>query len=264
VSSFHTQKLDTGTYFGLAIFQSLLMPESIMQRVRQRVLAIEPGELLTYADLVTESAQFGAVAAALSRLSREGQVVRYAKGQYYRPQTSRFDPLPPSEGAVLRTLTTEKGIVSAYPTGAALYNRLGLTTQVPAIIKVTSPKPRRIGLKWVDFVVRPSPEQASDVPLLQWLEVLRNLRRIPDARPAKVLDRVQQYVKNLAPAERGRLVELATTLAPPRARAVLGALLELQGDKHGAGSLRATLNPLTTYWLGLTAALPNAPQWNIR
>lgn len=56
------------------------MPDSIMQRVRQQVLAVEPGTLLTYADLVSEPSQFGAVAAALSRLSRKGLVVRYAKG----------------------------------------------------------------------------------------------------------------------------------------------------------------------------------------
>lgn len=134
-----------------------------------------------------------------------------------------------------------------------------------ATIKVPSPKLRRTRLKWVAFVVRPAPEQASDVPLLQWLEVLRDLRRIPDARPDIVLARLQRHVKSLAPAARCRLVELATSQAPPRARAVLGALLELQGDKQGGVSLRATLNPLTTYRLGLsTAALPNALQWNIR
>ncbi|MBD2769359.1 hypothetical protein IC235_15835 [Hymenobacter sp. BT664] len=202
------------------------MPESIMQRVRQQVLAVEPGRLLTYADLVTEPSQFGAVAAALSRLSRDGLVVRYAKGQYYRPQSSRFGQLPPSEGAILRILTTtEEGIVSAYLTGAALYNQLGLTTQVPATIKVTTPKPRRTRPKRVAFVVRPVPEDASDVPLLQWLEVLRDLRRIPDARPDKVLARVQRFVEALASTERRRLVELASRQAPrPRStRRAVGA-----------------------------------------
>ncbi|WP_019949227.1 hypothetical protein [Hymenobacter aerophilus] len=71
------------------------MPQSIMQRVRRQVEAFAPGELLTYADLVTEPTEFGAVAAALSRLSRQGLLVRFAKGQYYRPQTNRFGPLQP-------------------------------------------------------------------------------------------------------------------------------------------------------------------------
>ncbi|GAA4363832.1 DUF6088 family protein [Hymenobacter saemangeumensis] len=241
------------------------MTGSIMQRVRQQVQAFEPGELLTYADLSTDPATFGAVAAALSRLSREGVLKRYARGQYYRPKTSRFGALQPSEAAVLRTLTAGEGTVSAYPVGTALYNQLGLTTQVPAEVVVASPRLRRTRLPRVAFVVRPAPERASDVPLLQWLEVLRDLRRIPDARPDEVLARVQRFIKGLSPARRRRLVELALRQAPPRARAVLGAVLEQQADKKGAAQLRATLNLLTTYHLGLSAtALPNCAAWNIQ
>ncbi|GAC1602717.1 MAG: DUF6088 family protein [Hymenobacter sp.] len=241
------------------------MANSTMQRVRQQVQAFPAGELLAYANLVTEPAQFGAVAAALSRLSREGLLVRFAKGQYYRPQTSRFGALQPSEGAVLRTLTAPEGKVAAYPAGVALYNQLGLTTQVPAQVKVTTPKPRRTKSKRVAFLLRPAPERASDVPLLQWLEVLRDLHRIPDTRPDKVLARVQREINSLPPAARRRLTQLAACQAPPRARAVLGALLELQTDKKGAATLRATLNPLTTYRLGLSAAaLPNRAAWNIQ
>ncbi|SMB81077.1 conserved hypothetical protein [Hymenobacter roseosalivarius DSM 11622] len=241
------------------------MSKSIMQRVRQQVEAFAPGELLTYADLVTEPSQFGAVAAALSRLSREGLLVRFAKGQYYRPQISRFGPLQPSEGAILRTLTSAGGEPRAYPVGVSLYNQLGLTTQMPAEMMVTTPKPRRTSPRRVAFVVRPAPERASDVPLLQWLEVLRDLRHIPDTSPDKVLARVQHEITRLAPAARRRLTELAATQAPPRARAVLGALLERQADPKGAATLRATLHPLTTYRLGLSAgALPNRAAWNIQ
>ena len=112
--------------------------------------------------------------------------------------------------------------------------------------------------------MRPAPERASDVPLLQWLEVLRELRRIPDARPDEVLPGCSAKSKaspRRAPPPDGA----GRRQAPPRARAVLGALLELQADKKGAASLRATLNPLTTYRLGLSAeALPNALEWNIQ
>jgi hypothetical protein len=241
------------------------MVDSIMQRVRQQVQAFEPGELLTYADLATDPSCFGAVAAALSRLSRQGVLKRYAKGQYYRPQTSRFGTLQPSEGSVVRQLTKPAGTLAAYPAGVSLYNQLGLTTQVSAELVVTTPKQRRARPRRVAFVVRPAPERASDVPLLQWLEVLRDLRRIPDTSPDKVLARVQREVKRLSAAARRRLTELAARQAPPRARALLGALLELQADKKGAAELRATLNSLTAYRLGLSAAaLPNRAAWNIQ
>lgn len=166
------------------------MSKSIMQRIRQQIEAFPMGELLTYANLVTEPAEFGAVAAALSRLSRQGVLKRYAKGQYYRPQTSRFGTLQPSEAIVLRSLTLSGGEAMAYPVGVSLYNQFGLTTQVPAKTVVAIPRLRRHRSPRLSFVVRPAPERASDVPLLQWLEGLRDLRRIPDARPDQVLTRV--------------------------------------------------------------------------
>ncbi|QKG55019.1 hypothetical protein [Hymenobacter sp. BRD67] len=67
----------------------------------------------------------------------------------------------------------------------------------------------------MSFVMRPAPEQASDVPLLQWLEVLRDLRHIPDTSPDQVLARVQREIKGLAPTARRRLTELAARQAPP-------------------------------------------------
>lgn len=236
-----------------------------MQRVRQQVQAFGPGELLTYADLTTDPSCFGAVAAALSLLSRQGVLKRYATGQYYRPQASRFGALPPSEGSVVRGLTRTAGALRAYAVGVSLHHQLGLTTQVPAKMVVTTPKPRRPRPRRVAFVVRPAPEQASDIPLLQWLEVLRDLCRIPDTSPDKVLARVQREVKSLSPTARRRLTELAAHQVPPRARAVLGALLAGGGDTESAAQLRATLNVLTTYRLGLSAAaLPNRAAWNIQ
>ncbi len=165
----------------------------------------------------------------------------------------------------MRTLTAAGGAPLAYRAGVSLYNQLGLTTQVPAEMTVTTPRPRRTPPRRVGFVVRPAPERASDVPLLQWLEVLRDMRRIPDTSSDEVLARVQREITRLSPAARRRLTELAAAQGPPRARAVLGALLERLTDCKGAATLRATLNPLTTYRLGLSAgALPNRVSWNIQ
>ena len=128
-------------------------------------------------------------------------------------------------------------------------------------MKVTTLQPRRTRLARVVFVVRPAPEHASDVPLLQWLEVLCNLRRMPG--PTTCWPRCSTSSK--ACPQPCVAAWLNWPAAQPRARAVLGAVLELQGDQQEAARLRATLNPLTAYRLGLrAAALPNAPQWNIQ
>jgi hypothetical protein len=113
--------------------------------------------------------------------------------------------------------------------------------------------------------IRPALERVSDVPLLQWLEVLRDVRRIPATSPDHVVTRVAQELRLLAPADRRRLIELACQQTPPRGRALLGALLENIPNKKGAAALRQTLNPLTTYRIGVSAmVLPNRTAWHIR
>lgn len=234
------------------------------QRIRAKLDQLPPGQPVGYADFVREPAEFGAVAAALSRLSRAGELVRLAKGRYYRPAAGRFGPVPPSQAAVVAAVGAAPGQPAAYPTGLAVYNALGLTTQVPAMLTVATTRPRRRLPARLRAVVRPAPERASDVPLLQWLDVLADVRRIPDATPDRIVARVAEELRRLPAVARRRLTALAVRQAPPRARALLGALLENLPDAAGAAKLRATLNPLTTYCLGLSAdALPDKAKWRI-
>jgi hypothetical protein len=236
-----------------------------MQRVKAQLDQLPPGALVRYADFVQDPSQFAAVAAALSRLSKSGEITRFAKGQYYRPHLSRFGMVPPSDQAVLAVVGATTGQLVPYATGISVYNRLGLTTQVPAVVTLASTRRRRNLPRRLRTVVRPALEQVSDVPLLQWLEVLRDVRRIPDASPDRVVMRVAKELRLLAPTARRRLTELACWQAPPRARALLGALLENLPDSRGASRLRQTLNALTTYRLGISAqTLPNRDAWHIR
>lgn len=235
------------------------------QRIRAKLDQLPPGQPVGYADFVRDPAEFGAVAAALSRLSKSGELTRLAKGRYYRPARGRFGPVTPTQAAVVAAVGAAPGQPPAYPTGLAVYNALGLTTQVPATLTLATTRPRRRLPARLRAVVRPAPELASDVPLLQWLEVLRDVRRIPDTTPGRVVVRVADYLRQLPAPARRRLTALAVRQSPPRVRALLGALLETLPDAAGAAGLRATLNPLTTYRLGLSAAaLPNRAVWNIR
>lgn len=236
-----------------------------MQQVKARLGQFPPGALVGYADFVQAPTQFAAVAAALSRLSKAGEITRFAKGRYYRPLLTRFGAVPPSDQAVLAAVGAAAGQLAPYATGLSVYNRLGLTTQVPAVVTFAAPRRRRYLPRRLRTVVRPALAQASDVPLLQWLEVLRDVRRIPDTSPDRVVARVAKELRLLAPPARRRLTELACQQAPPRARALLGALLENLPHPKGAATLRRTLNPLTKYRLGISAqVLPNRAAWHIQ
>ena len=239
-------------------------PTSVMKKVRKQVNELVPGQLITYADLSLGSDQFAAVAAALSRLYKQGILQRFSRGTYFRPKETRFGNLQPSQADVIATLTTKRGRPAGYASGASVYNQLGFTTQVPGEIVIATPRPRRRLPERVRFVLGQTPKRPGDVPLLQLLDVLRDIKRISDTRPDQVVERLRLQLGKLDERARQRLTWLARKAAP-RARALLGALLELEGDKRNADRLRKTLNQVTSYRLGISAqALPNRQSWHIR
>jgi hypothetical protein len=73
------------------------MPAST-QRIRAKLNLSPAGQPVGYVDFVREPAEFGTVAAALSRLSKRGELKFLAKGLHYRPVTGRFGPAPTCAG----------------------------------------------------------------------------------------------------------------------------------------------------------------------
>ena len=87
-----------------------------------------------------------AVDQTLTRLTREGKLLRIARGAYVMPVVSRFGDRPPSTTAVVEGIESACGEV-VVANGAAEANALGLTTQVPTReIFLTSGLPRMLHL----------------------------------------------------------------------------------------------------------------------
>lgn len=237
-----------------------------MQQVRTRIEQAQPGQLLTYADFQVKGSQLEALAAALSRLARQGVVNRLAKGRYYKPKETVFGSVNPSEKEIIKSLSTSKGHVKGYESGLGLYNQLGLTTQVPREVTLMTRKQRRvakIGKTTIRFVQSPVNFKEADIDKLQVLDALRGFKRIPDRNSAKTLHILLEFTKRLAEQDSARLTELALAYNPAT-RAFLGALLEQLGYAREADRLRRSLNPLTKYKLGIDDhLLPNRKDWNI-
>jgi hypothetical protein len=71
-----------------------------------------------------------AIDQVLSRLAREGKLLRVGRGAYSSPVQGRFGIRPPSTESVMEALETSSGEL-VVPSGASEANALGLTTQVP-------------------------------------------------------------------------------------------------------------------------------------
>jgi predicted transcriptional regulator of viral defense system len=234
-----------------------------LQRLQQT-----PGQVIRVAELEALGLTPLAVASALNRLTKTDQVQRVAKGRYRVVPMSRFGPVPASEQQLLTAVLQRDATGRLeYPTGAVAFNRLGLTTQVPRVIEIATPwpkPPRQIGTLRLRYVRNMGAADGQEVELRQLLDALRRIKRVPATTPTKVVGLLCARIRALSAAEKAQLVQLALTYNPGT-RALLGALLEQLGEKQLSHRLHETLNPLTSYRLGLSAtALPNLDHWRIR
>ena len=204
-----------------------------------------------------------AVAKTLSRLVKEGVVARVRKGVYYRPKTTRFGTTKPDLTRVFTDALDRKGI-EWIPSGLSVWNSLGLTTQVPAIatfavdrrVDVADPSGRS-RLRRVASIHSVSIEERAA------LDALRDLRLVPDTTPVETIRRLIDLCRE------GRLLfarmKRVALHEPPRVRALLGLIgTELGEDKAALAKLRASLNPTTTFKLGLASSFAAATSWGIR
>ena len=243
---------------------TLTTREKLLKRLRKP----GAGRVVQYAALQEVGPSAGAVAAALSRLVQEGAVERVAKGSYRVPVKGRFGMLPVSDQQALKTLLQKSGKrLLGYPTGTAAFNRLGLTTQVPREIAIATTKPKRpqqVGNVRVRYVRSSGEVRPDDVALRQLLDALKQLKRLPDTDPKKALRQLRAQIKQLPKTDRQRLVRLALHYNPAT-RALLGAVLDAQGDETLAKGLYKSLNELTVYRFGsIGLALPIRTKWRIR
>ncbi len=246
---------------------------SIASLVRDRILRGGPDSLWTYTDF--PGVDRLALAAALSRLTKEGLLIRVRRGVYYRPKATLFGTSRPDPERLVDAVIRQRGD-RAVPSGVEHYSRLGLTTQVSGAITRAAHRrgPRNVvpGLP-VRITSRPLDRQRGIRPEERVaLDALREVSRIPDSSPREVLLRLKTLIRS------GRLdfVRLArfARAEPPRVRALLGALGDdIRADSPDCAavpfdaleSLREGLNPLTTYRVpGTSGVLKYATRWRIR
>lgn len=209
------------------------------------------------------SLPFGAVAQALSRLHRNGQLERLGKGIYFRPRRTVFGTSRPNP-AILRSVAARNA--KLFPAGLSAANSLGFTTQNPAKAEIATTArsvPRLLqNESTVVHTRRPAAWETLSETDAAVLEFLR-LRGEPSELPTK--ETIQRLLNLLA--EKGRFSRLAAVAAsePPRVRAMLGALgEELGAPKSLLKSLRAMLNPLTKFDFGALAELESASKWQAK
>lgn len=115
----------------------------LIENVLATASKLSEGQILSPKDFLHLGSRM-AIDQTLSRLAKQGQLIRIGRGAYVAPVISRFGSRPPTVEKTMKSLAEKTGetIVSH---GAAAANALGLTTQVPIReIFVTSGPSRKL------------------------------------------------------------------------------------------------------------------------
>lgn len=158
-----------------------------------------------------------AVDQALSRLTKEGKLLRVARGTYVTPVSSRFGTRAPAPEKVVQALAAQSGEVVT-PHGASAANALGLTQQVPIReVYLTSGRTRKLKLGRSEVMVKHVP---------RWMLALGTgpagaaVRALAWMGPAHVGESLATLRRTLPPSEWQSLASARAALPSWMARAI--------------------------------------------
>jgi len=224
------------------------------------------GYVFTYTDFNTEVNNKEAVIKALNRMVKAGKITKLAKGKYYKPEITPFGNLQPNQTQVVKDLLEDDGKIIGYLTGFSIYNQLRLTTQVSNTIQIgrnhLRPNFKRERYM-ISFIKQNNIITKENIPLLQLLDTIRYIKKIPDSTIESSCKRLLAIINNLSEYDKSTMVRLALKYQPAT-KALLGAMLDELNAGPLSESLYKTLNPITEYKLvGADKSLTTTQKWNI-
>jgi len=240
---------------------------NIARKIEEKINNIKQGNTFTYKDLKINKEEYSATSKTIERLIRKGKIKRISTGIFYKPKQTAFGELKPDEEKIITLYLYKNGKRIAYITGLLLYNKMGLTTQIPKEISIAS-REKRIYIKKGNIkanAVKSYVEVTDDnYKYLELLDVLKDWKRIPDLDKKSAIEILTGILKKFNKKQTKELLEIALSY-PPRVRAFLGALLEYSGKKINLNCLKESLNPLSEYKLVISRnILPTIEKWNIK
>ncbi len=240
---------------------------NIAKKIQEKINSFERGNTFTYQDFSIKKEEYSATSKTIERLIKKGKIKRISTGVFYKPKQTVFGELRPNEEKIITPYLFNNGKRIAYITGLLLYNKMGLTTQIPKEISIAS-REKRIYISKGSIkanAVKSYVEVTDDnYKYLEYLDALKDWKKIPDLDKKSAVEILITKLKEFDKNQSKELLRIALSY-PPRVRAFFGALLENTGNKIDLTSLEESLNPLSEYKLGIAKEiLPTIEKWNIK
>ena len=238
----------------------------IAHQIEKRVLSIRKDKVFSAIDLGFPYNWYDNVRIKLGRMEKQGLIVKVSRGKYYRPKQTIFGKLQPTSEEIIKDLLYKNGKTIGYLTGYDIWHKMGLTSQISSMIEIGTNQHRNKkerGNYKISFVIQPNPISRANIHLLQILDAVKSVRKIPDTNINDTVVRLIELISERSSNEIKKLAQLAEQYTP-QVRALTGAILELIGYQPFADQLRMTLHPSTSYKMDISKkVLPNHKNWNI-
>ena len=243
------------------------MIDKITEIVKNKIENITYGYVFTAGDFPVDITKQKSVNKVLENLTKASKIRRLSKGRYYKTKTTEFGELLPDSYQIVKDLLEENGKPIGYITGYQIFNELGLTTQVSAILQIGTIKDKKSTKRSyyrIKFVKQWNTITKENIPILQLLDCMRFFKNIPDTMPMDSCQRLLNLLSKLNDSQRNKIKKLALKYTP-QAIALLGAMLETLNPNEDVEMLKKSLNFQTFYRLNIPQEiLPTQKKWNIR
>ena len=234
--------------------------------VNNKINRFKTGYVFTYEDFDLPVNKIEALKKTLSRLVTTGKIIRLSKGQFYKPEKTEFGILRPLEYQIVKDLLEEDNKLIGYLTAISVYNRLGLTTQVSNTIQIGTNidrKPKKRGIYNIRFIRQKNTISKDNIYLLQILDSIRFIKRIPDVVVSESFLRIIALIKDLSEDKVSSLAKYAQKYNPGT-RALTGAILDHLMKDRLSSALYDSLNPATEFDFNIGEdVLMNKQKWRI-
>jgi hypothetical protein len=235
--------------------------------IKTTISGFADGFVFTAEDFPISSDKQNTVTKVLNNMVAAGQIRRLCKGHFYKPQMSKFGELPPDTYQTVKDLLEKNGKIIGYLTGYSIFNKFGLTTQVPVMLQIAVSKEKKPVTRSnyrINFIIQQNTINKANVPVLQLLDCLRFFKNIPDAMPNQICRRLLILFKQLT-AEQTNTAKRLAVKYPPSTIALLGAILETNNENEDVTLLYKALNHQSSYKLDISnEILYNQKKWHIK
>jgi hypothetical protein len=185
--------------------------------------------LFNAVELASSEYPSASVGKHLGLLVQSGEIARFAKGKFYKPKATVFGLLGPNEQEIMKDLLVKDGKQIGYPTGYQVFNRLGLTTQISWLFQIGCKNPRRRikrGSCTIAFIKQNNNITESNVPLLQILDAIRYINKIPETSKKNSYIRLLAILMQLSDSQIEEIIFLSNKYTAATQRVLKNLLAE--------------------------------------